>query len=415
MYAYPTHTPKPKKQFRESNVDPKTKALGLILHCGIETFFNNYVAELHPAMHAASSEGNNPGGVPDPVAGGKDGFRLFKDWRETGGSISNSAGAFPDVFSTLCYVKSFYNFKDCLSFIFECLEDKSITPMTDEERSSLIALQAEVVNRELSDEEKQERLAKIEKTFKTVKPASQSPEVATYLRGRGLKGDFSLLPDSLGYAPTLWYGDKSGNAQKLSGMVGIMSDAQSKPWTLHRTFLDPKTHAKASVENAKLVMKSPITLNGLSIKLDKPIRLKGDGDEGDLVLIGLSEGIETSLAIREATGIPMWACYNNFVMEAVELPSEVNYVIIYADKDRKGAGQRSAQALAEKLREKGIQVEIELPPSPIPDDEKGIDWLDEYNLTGIESFQFHLEGAAGVVTGANHTESTQPEMLKASA
>lgn len=400
MYEYPTQTPKPKNVFKQSSVDPKTEALGLILRYGIENFYSSFVPELQQAIAGAGSDGNNPKGVPDPVAGGTDGFRFFKDWKETGGSISNTSGAFPDVFCTLMYVKSFFQFKDCLTFIFECLEDKSQAPITDAERAVLLAKQGEIKNREPTAEEKQERLVKIEKTYSNCKAASKSPEVATYLSGRGLKGDFSLLPNSIGYAPTLWYGDSSGVAQKLSGMVGIMSDVNGKPWTLHRTFLDPVNHSKAQVDNAKLVMKSPVSLNGLSIKLDEPVKcISEDGKE--LVVLGLSEGIETSLAIREGTGVPMWACYNNFVMEAVELPPEVNFVIIYADKDAKGAGQLSAQKLAEKLRKEGIQVVIELPPSPIPEGEKGIDWLDEYNLTGLESFDLVLDDNVGVNTGVN--------------
>lgn len=411
MYTYPTQTPKPKKQFRETNLDPKTEALGLILSYGIENFYSSYVAELHPAMAAASSDGNNPSGVPDPVAGGSDGFRFFKDWRETGGSISNTSGAFPDVFSTLMYVKNMTVFKDALVFVFERLGDKTVAPMSETEIANLVAKQAEYKDRELTPEEKQEKLGKIEKVFKRASPASQSHQVAEYLSGRGLKGDFSLLPNSLGYVSELWYGDKTGIAQKLSGMVGIMSDVNSKPWTLHRTFLDPVSNNKADVINAKIVMSAPITLNGLSIKLDEPVRIPGADGEPDIVMIGLSEGIETSLAIREGAGIPMWACYNNFVMEAIELPPEVNFVVIYEDKDRSGAGQRSATALAKKLKEKGIEVRIESPPSPIPEGAKGIDWLDEYNLNGTDAFDLFLDDSIGVVTGVIR-EPNDEELLK---
>ena len=411
MYTYPTQTPKPKQQFRESNLDPKTEALGLILNYGIENFFSSYVAELHPAIAAASSEGNNPSGVPDPVAGGSDGFRFFKDWRETGGSISNTSGAFPCVFSTLMYVKNMTLFKDALMFVFERLADKTVAPMSETEIANLVAKQAEYKNRELTPEEKQERLGKIEKVFKRTSRASQSHQVAEYLAGRGLKGDFSLLPTSLGYVSELWYGDKTGIAQKLSGMVAIMSDVNSKPWTIHRTYLDPISNHKADVLNAKVVMSPPISLNGLSIKLDKPLRIPGANGDPEIVMLGLSEGIENALAIREGTGIPMWACYNNYVMEAVELPPEVTHVVIFEDKDRKGAGQRSASALAKKLKEAGIEASIESPPSPIPAGEKGIDWLDEYNLNGLEAFRYYLDDSVGIVTGVLRSANDEEELL----
>ncbi|MBW2135795.1 MAG: hypothetical protein JRG72_11325 [Deltaproteobacteria bacterium] len=52
-----------------------------------------------------------PRHVPCPVHGGKDGFRLFGDWEETGGGICNTCGNFPSGFREMttgsgnCYGK----------------------------------------------------------------------------------------------------------------------------------------------------------------------------------------------------------------------------------------------------------------------------------------------------------------------
>jgi phage/plasmid primase-like uncharacterized protein len=44
--------------------------------------------------------------VPCPIHGGRDGFRLFRDFNVRGGAICNSCGPFGDGFSLLCFVKS---------------------------------------------------------------------------------------------------------------------------------------------------------------------------------------------------------------------------------------------------------------------------------------------------------------------
>ena len=39
--------------------------------------------------------------VPCPIHGGKDGFRLFKDFKATGGGICNTCGEFTDGYALL--------------------------------------------------------------------------------------------------------------------------------------------------------------------------------------------------------------------------------------------------------------------------------------------------------------------------
>ena len=63
-----------------------------------DAVFRSLAPQLGEAMEANGSH------VPSPVSGGKDRFRLFPDWRETGGSVSNSEGIFADGLATLMYV-----------------------------------------------------------------------------------------------------------------------------------------------------------------------------------------------------------------------------------------------------------------------------------------------------------------------
>ena len=61
--------------------------------------------QLQPSMEHIGRHG------PCPVYGGKDGFRLFKDFEETGGGSSNRDGQFSNGFQLLCWVKGL-NFND---------------------------------------------------------------------------------------------------------------------------------------------------------------------------------------------------------------------------------------------------------------------------------------------------------------
>jgi phage/plasmid primase-like uncharacterized protein len=84
--------------------------------------------------------------------------------------------------------------------------------------------------------------------------------------------------------------------------------------------------------------------------------------------LALAEGIETALAVREATGWPVWATTAALFMKEVIVPPEVEQVLIAADHDR--AGIDAAHALARKLLKEGRRVRVAVPP------EEGDDWLD---------------------------------------
>jgi putative DNA primase/helicase len=84
--------------------------------------------------------------------------------------------------------------------------------------------------------------------------------------------------------------------------------------------------------------------------------------------LALAEGIETALAVREATGWPVWATIAAEFMKEVVLPSEVKEVVVCADHDK--AGIDAACALARKLIREGREVRLAVPP------EEGDDWLD---------------------------------------
>jgi len=64
------------------------------------------------------------------------------------------------------------------------------------------------------------------------------------------------------------------------------------------------------------------------------------------------------------------------MLEKVKIPDSVSEVIIAGDLDRSGRGQQATERLAERLHHEGKQVKTALPPGPIPDGGKSVDWLD---------------------------------------
>jgi putative DNA primase/helicase len=81
----------------------------------------------------------------------------------------------------------------------------------------------------------------------------------------------------------------------------------------------------------------------------------------------VGEGIETCLAAMQATAMPAWAALSTSGMSALVLPTGVCAVIILADNDASGAGERSAYAAADRWLAEGRRVRIAMPPEPDTD------------------------------------------------
>jgi putative DNA primase/helicase len=76
----------------------------------------------------------------------------------------------------------------------------------------------------------------------------------------------------------------------------------------------------------------------------------------------IAEGIETALAAMQATAQPAWAALSAFGVTALRLPPVVRRVIILADHDRSGAGERAAQTAAQRWRAEGRTVSVWISP-----------------------------------------------------
>ena len=116
------------------------------------------------------------------------------------------------------------------------------------------------------------------------------------------------------------------------------------------------------------------------------------GTEAGIRVMAVAEGLETSLAVMEGTGLPVWCAVNALLLENFVPPGTVERVLVFSDKDRpteqhpKGHGQEAAKRLVQRLWEKGIQASAIVPTGDIPASQKSLDWLDILNRDGKAGF-----------------------------
>ncbi len=297
---------------------------------------------------------------PCPACGGKDRFRLFSDWQETGSAICNQCGN-GDGFDWLMRItgQGFAQVCDLVEAVMGVNRSATKVDRAEMERRKLA--------REESARQQQRRDAEIHlHTMHCIMAEVVSLELfkpgLDYLRHRGLGGLIER-----GDLPMNWLGHPSltCDGQVFPALVAPIVIGNQMV-SLHRTFLTRDGH-KAPVESPKKMLPAiwPGATSGAAIRLYRPTT--------ELVV---TEGIETALAIRLACpDLPVWACVSANGMKAVLIPEEIERVFIAADNDASGTGQAAAQALQERLEDEGVESSILLPPAP-PEGCKGVDWLD---------------------------------------
>lgn len=307
-----------------------------------------------------------------PVHGGNDGFRLFRDADISGGGICNSCGAKPDGFSLLMWLKD-WSFPEALSAV-----ANELGISTDSNHKKPIVKRKPVAfdnSKSSVDDDKLKAILRI--VWQESKPISHpdAEPVRIYLQSRGLD---SLIPDwpSIRYHPKMQYRNEDG---KLIGHFPAMLalvEKENEAITIHRTFLT-EDGRKALVDSPKKMMPAPSNklVVGSAIRLGNPGRV-----------LAVTEGIETALAVLEATGMVTWSLISATMMSQFLIPSGVEKLIIWSDLDRSFAGSFAAQKLAERAKAQGVEAVIREPKGPLPADVKSIDWLDVLNQQGPNAF-----------------------------
>lgn len=345
MHTTTTSNPKPLKSFTELAAEAEGKWTYI---------FEDLAPELAEAMASM------PHHVACPVHGGADGFRLFRDVAKTGGGICNTCGAQPGGFRMLAWIRG-YAMKDAVRDVAKWLDCESATI---ERRPPPAPPKAVDVS---------QAYARIRKVWTSSQDLLGSA-AETYLAGRGIWRE--NMPKTLRFHSELTYihGKEKKNYGKFPCLLAPIKDKDGRIVSIHRIFITPDGD-KAPVPDPKKMMSACGELRGAAIKLFQA---------GEV--LGVAEGIETALAAHAISRMPVWSCVSATLMELVDIPDSVKHVVIWADLDVSGRGLQAAEKLADRLEAAGKTVEICLPPGPIPEGKKGVDWLDVLTHYGINGF-----------------------------
>ena len=330
---------------------------------------------LTKAITATSREGRD-WHVPCPIHGGKDGFRFFDDWRETGAAICNTCGCFKDGFALLMAIRK-EGFKEVLMAV------AGVLGLTTYE--AVRALHVEVKPKEpvhvptLEELENTLERKAVKALWDSAIPfthenSTRIAPLKKYLESRGLS--FHEIPEIrfLPRAKTV----SQGKTVFFPCMLGAIRDLEGNLVSLHRTFLT-EDGKKAPIEVQKKIMhlSKMDSISGCAIRFGNPKRV-----------LAIAEGIETALSVVKATGFACWSCISAGGFKSVRIPKSVKTVIIFEDKDASGTGQRAGRELKKRLEQEGLTVHIAEPSMPLTEGVKSVDFNDIWQVLGRDGFPF---------------------------
>jgi phage/plasmid primase-like uncharacterized protein len=138
-------------------------------------------------------------------------------------------------------------------------------------------------------------------------------------------------------------------------MVALVEHVTRGPVAIHRTYLQSDGSGKALAAPDKASL-GPV--GGGAVRLTKP-------EPGEWLAV--AEGIETALSVAVACAMPAWAALSAGGIRSLVLSPEITDVLICADNDANGVGQRAAHEAAQRWLAEGRRVRIALPPGPDTD------------------------------------------------
>ncbi|WPL17517.1 Zinc-binding domain of primase-helicase [Thiorhodovibrio winogradskyi] len=324
-----------------------------------------------PALEAALQRPGRHGPCPVHGAGQGDGFRLFPDVDRSGGGICATCGAYPDGFALLGWLFG-WSFPEALNRVAGVLELTNATPPLARpavvDRSKFPVC----VSKQAADQARARLRALWNESLRPDHPGAVV--LQRYLVQRGLS-DADFDQRVLRFHPGLPYWSTAGTDRPLCmgrfpAMLALVSAPDGSAMTLHRTYLREDGAGKAPMPAPKKLMASGQnrSLVGSAVRLCPVERAKTPA-------LGLAEGIETALAVRAMTGMPVWAALSATLLERFTPPPGLRRLVVWADKDRSGVGEQAAQALQRRLRA-SVEVRIRVPLAPIPPLARGVDWAD---------------------------------------
>jgi hypothetical protein len=186
------------------------------------------------------------------------------------------------------------------------------------------------------DRERRTEIAR--RIWNAAKDARGTP-VDRYLAARGITAPLSPLR----WAPSL----RRPDGTHAPAIVARVNGLNGELIGVHRTWLD--RNADGQWHRRDRASLGPV--RGGAVRL---------APAAETLLI--AEGIETALAGMQATGLPAWAALSTSGMVALALPPSVRSVIILADHDRNGAGERAARTATQRWLAEGRSVRVYMSP-----------------------------------------------------
>jgi putative DNA primase/helicase len=188
------------------------------------------------------------------------------------------------------------------------------------------------------DDDSGRRIEIARRIWGAVRDARGSP-VAAYLTGRGIT---IAPPSSLRYAHALRRPDDSYGP----AMVARIDGPDRELVGIHRTWLDRGPDGVWRRRDRAMLGRAA----GGAVRL---------ASAAETLLIG--EGIETTLAGMQATGLPGWAALSTSGMTALVMPGMMRDVLILVDRDPSGAGERAARTAGRRWFDEGRRVRLVIP------------------------------------------------------
>lgn len=195
----------------------------------------------------------------------------------------------------------------------------------------------------------------LRKIFKESSPVEKGDSVYLYLKNRGL----TSMPKTLLYSPACYEPETKKNQR---AMLALFTLQDGTAVTMHRTFITDDGR-KLDIEHPKKALPTLRPMSGGAVRLYP-----------QEATLGVCEGVETAIALRNAMRVPVWAVLGTALLAGFEPPKGVETVIIYSDNDTNYAGQKAAYDLANRLVVKNkLRISVEIPSVA------GDDFLDEIN------------------------------------
>lgn len=187
---------------------------------------------------------------------------------------------------------------------------------------------------------------------------------ARYLANRGIIG---LRTDALRFHPRCYHRDAAGTNSARPALIAKVSDQGGTLTGVHRTWLDPASGGKEPIHPTRKAM-GRLTGNGVRF-----------GRATDL--LGVGEGIETTLSVRMALPtLPCVAALSSHHLAALVVPHTVRRLYVITDADE--AGEHARRRLTERIGADGMHT--------IPLTFPGGDANDALRTHGVNDLRAHL-------------------------